>query len=161
MNASGSRSTRSLARLMAPSMPSASGVRITSAPRARMLLTFSSGRVFVRTLQGTEAGRKRQLSYQQVSIQQSVAGPLLPTAGRLLLAGVVAAAGAHCEPAIAAGTGVHVDGAVSSDSLRSARLITNCVLVANIVRNGTTNGIDFIRRFRQEGDSSGTLRHSL
>src|SRR2546430_37498 len=60
-----------------------------------------------------------------------------------------------------AGAGVHVDGAVSSDSLRSARLITNCVLVANIVRNGTTNGIDFIRRFRQEGDSSGTLRHSL
>src|SRR2546428_9756543 len=130
---------------------------MSSAMRRQVL-----GRVFVRTLQGTEAGRKRQLSYQQVSIlQQSVAGPLLPTAGRLLLAGVVAAAGAHCEPAIAAGTGVHVDGAVSSDSLRSARLITNCVLVANIVRNGTTNGIDFIRRFRQEGDSSGTLRHSL
>src|SRR2546430_11877323 len=85
---------------------------------------------------------------------------LLPTAGRLLLAGVVAAAGTHCEPAIAAGAGVHVDGAVSSDSLRSARLITNCVLVADIVRHGAADGIDFIRRFGQEGDSSGTLRRS-
>src|SRR5947207_8261249 len=86
---------------------------------------------------------------------------LLPTTGRLLLAGVVAAAGTHCESAVAAGAGVHVDGAVSSDSLRSARLITNCVLVADIVRHGAADGIDFIRRFGQEGDSSGTLRHSL
>src|SRR5947199_3165877 len=128
---------------------------MSSAMRRQVL-----GRVFVCTLQGTEAGRKRQLSYQQVSIQQSVAGPLLPTTGRLLLAGVVAAAGTHCESAVAAGAGVHVDGAVSSDSLRSARLITNCVLVADIVRHGAADGIDFIRRFGQEGDSSGAVRHS-
>src|SRR5207245_7052487 len=101
---------------------------MSSATRRQVLV-----RVFVRTLQGTEAGRKRQLSYQQVSIQQSVAGPLLPTAGRLLLAGVVAAAGTHCESAVAAGAGVHVDGAVSSDSLRRARRITNWVFVANRV----------------------------
>src|SRR5438034_10644358 len=93
---------------------------MSSAMRRQVL-----GRVFVRTLQGTEAGRKRQLSYQQVSTQQSVAGPLLPTAGRLPLAGVVVAAGTHCEPAVVAGAGVHVDGAVASDRLSGARLQTN------------------------------------
>src|SRR2546425_13186765 len=77
---------------------------MSSAMRRQVL-----GRVFVRTLQGTEAGRKRQLSYQQVSIQQSVAGPLPANAGRLLLAGGVDAAGAHCEPALAAGRGGHAD----------------------------------------------------
>src|SRR2546426_6114269 len=97
---------------------------MSSAMRRQVL-----GRVFVRTLQGTEAGRKRQLSYQQVSIQQSVAGPLLPTARPLLPAGVVGAAGAHCEPALAAGTGGPVDGAGSRDSLRRARAITKCGLV--------------------------------
>src|SRR2546425_13230903 len=97
---------------------------MSSATRRQVLM-----RVFVRTLQGTEAGRKRQLSYQQVSIQQSVAGPLLATPGRLLLAGVVTAAGGDFEPALAAGTGGHVDGAGSSDRLRSGRLITNLVFV--------------------------------
>src|SRR5438309_9842145 len=129
---------------------------MSSATRRQVLV-----RVFVRTLQGTEAGRKRQLRYPQVSIQQSVAGPLLPTAGRLLLAGVVAAAGTHCEPAIAAGACVHVDGARSSDSLRSARLITNCVLVADIVRHGAADGIYLIGRFGQAGDTAGSLRPSL
>src|SRR2546430_12625024 len=114
---------------------------MSSATRRQVLV-----RVFVRTLQGTEAGRKRQLSYQQVSIQQSAAGPLLPTPGRLLLAGVVAAAGTHCEPAIAAGACVHADGAGSSDRPWSARLFTNCVFGAKITRNGTTNGTDFLRR---------------
>src|SRR5437667_10773562 len=71
---------------------------------------------------------------------------LLPTTGRLLLAGVVAAAGTHCESAVAAGAGVHVDGAVSSDSLRSARLITNCVCVADIVLHGAVDCIEFNRR---------------
>src|SRR2546427_4773687 len=109
---------------------------MSSAMRRQVL-----GRVFVRTLQGTEAGRKRQLSYQQVSIQQSVAGPLLPTPGRLLLAGVVAAAGTHCESAVAAGAGVPVDGAGSSDSLRRAPLFTNYGLVGHIRCDRTNNRI--------------------
>src|SRR2546427_6569731 len=104
---------------------------MSSAMRRQVL-----GRVFVRTLQGTEAGRKRQLSYQQVSIQQSVAGPLLPTTGRLLPAGVVAPAGTHCEPGIAPGAGVHLGGAGSTGTVRRARAINHCVLVSDIVRHG-------------------------
>src|SRR5437773_12103830 len=94
---------------------------MSSAMRRQVL-----GRVFVRTLQGTEAGRKRQLSYQQVSIQQSVAGPLLPTTGRLLSAGVAAAAGTHCEPALPAGASAPVAGAVSGHSAGPARRIPSC-----------------------------------
>src|ERR1019366_5482659 len=41
MNALRSPATSSLARRIAPCMPSASGVRSTSAPRARMMITFS------------------------------------------------------------------------------------------------------------------------
>src|SRR5256885_5839106 len=95
---------------------------MSSAMRRQVL-----GRVFVRTLQGTEAGRKRQLSYQQVSIQQSVAGPLLPPPRRLLLARVVAPAGTHCEPALTAGAGVPAGGAGYRERLGSGRVLTHCV----------------------------------
>src|SRR2546426_10860186 len=107
---------------------------MSSAMRRQVL-----GRVFVRTLQGTEAGRKRQLSYQQVSIQQSVAGPLLPTPRRPLLAGGVAAAGAHREPALTAGTGGPAGGAGSSDSLRGARLLNKFLFGWEKLGQRTTN----------------------
>src|SRR5713101_2878607 len=77
MKADGSLATNSLARWIAPCMPSSSGVRITSAPSARMIKTFSSEN-FSGTNIRTLYPRLTPMSANPIPVFPAVASTMVP-----------------------------------------------------------------------------------
>src|SRR5579864_5287489 len=79
----------------------------------------------------------------------------------MLLARIITAAGADHEFAESLGVGFDADGAVPASTLRGRRLISDSVLVADVVRHGAADLVHFIQSAREESDSSGSLRNCL
>src|ERR1039458_3090254 len=77
MNALGSPATEALARRIAPCIPSASGVRSTSAPSARMIITFSCEK-FSGTNSFTLYPRFTPISASPIPVLPAVASTMVP-----------------------------------------------------------------------------------
>src|ERR1700676_3174673 len=75
----------------------------------------------------------------------------------VLLARIISAAGADYEFAISLGMRFHPDGAVAARALRGRRLISDGVLVTDVVGHGAANLVHFVEGAGKEGNSSGSL----
>src|ERR1700730_6056965 len=75
----------------------------------------------------------------------------------MFLARIVTAAGADYEFAVSLGVGFYADGPVAASALRGRRLISDGVLVADVVGHGTANLVHFVQGAGKERDSSGSL----
>src|SRR5438270_12839402 len=73
------------------------------------------------------------------------------------LPGVVAAASADLHAAESLGFHFHPHRAIAALGLRFDRLVSDGVLVANVVRNVLRDLVDFVEVAREEGDTAGAL----
>src|SRR5689334_21487822 len=80
---------------------------------------------------------------------------------RAILPSIVAALGAHGQPAVALGLGLHSNGAVPARGFGIGRLVPQCVLIADIVRHVSRDGIHFIQALGEKRKPSGLLRDEL
>src|SRR5579864_736602 len=76
----------------------------------------------------------------------------------MLLPGIVPAPGPDHEFVVSLGMRFHADGAIPASTLRGRRLISNSVLVADVVSHGAANLVHFIERTWKERNSSSSLR---
>src|ERR1700680_2975024 len=75
----------------------------------------------------------------------------------MFLARIVTAAGADYEFAVSLGVGFYADGPVAASALRGRRLISDGVLVTDVVGHGAANLVHFVEGAGKEGNSSGSL----
>src|ERR1035438_6366325 len=75
------------------------------------------------------------------------------------LPGVVTAAGPHLKFLIAFRVGVHFDGAKAAFALRLGRLISDGVLIADVMRDLLGDGIHFARALREKRHAARFLSH--
>ena len=69
-----------------------------------------------------------------------------PLLWRVLLPRIISAAGADHEFAVSLGVGFHVDGAVAPYAFRGRWLVTDCVLVSDVVSDAAADLVHFIQR---------------
>src|SRR5271155_2626372 len=63
---------------------------------------------------------------------------------RVLLPGIIPAAGADYQLAISLGLGFDADGAIAACSFRGRRLVSDGVLVSDVVRHAAADRVDFV-----------------
>src|SRR5579872_4212615 len=108
----------------------------------------------------------RFLSFSALGVEPSSAGQhraAVPkwlfsgSLGRVLLARIISAAGADHELAVSLGAGFDADGAIAAGALRGRGLISDGVLVADVVGHGAADLVHFVEGSGKERDASGSL----
>src|SRR5436190_11906537 len=80
---------------------------------------------------------------------------------RLLLAGIITAAGADSQLLVGPGASIHVDGPEAADSLRSGRSVGNGVLVADVMGNTAADLVYFGKTWGKERDAPAAVRQNF
>src|SRR5580692_620260 len=97
-------------------------------------------------------------SYRAPRSKRSIFPSLLRS---VLLPRIVAAPRTHHEFAESLGLGFDANGPVAADALWGRRLVSDRVLVSNVVGHAAADRVHFIQRAREKTDSSGALRNGF
>src|ERR1700739_2004789 len=79
----------------------------------------------------------------------------------LLLAWVVSATGAYHQFAMMRSLSFNLYGAISACALRRCRLVSDGVLVADVMCDFAGNRVNFLEILREEGHAAGVFGHGL
>src|SRR5690349_20371563 len=118
---------------------------------------------FGRTLQGTEARENRQSDDGKISrtAESFAEKPRARLLRPSLLSGVVPGARAYCQLAVALRARLDMDRSIPGHALRSCRLVSQRVLVADIVGDAAADFVYFIQRLGEEGHAAGAGSYLL